>query len=371
LLRHANEFVLVSRCGPIGQHAGLKRTDLLEVLAADWASVTAATMRDDDETIGTLWVGRAHSGVFETHETELLQALADLTTLSISKLRAREQLRRLRDSGTSTVGASSRTPLPSAAIPAKSPPSTTSAEGDAPDAGGRPTVLVVDDSDRVLMQARLALQDTLTVLTASSGKRALETYVATHPAVVVVDLDMPEMDGWEVLEELRKLGCSTCVALALRGGASVHERIRKAGFLGVIEKPFRGSELQVAITAALTASEELGAEHTLEDEGFPVVVLPRSSSRTMAKLLPLFDRHLRALAEEGRDRVILDAAELSEVTPEHVAILVRLFAEARGLGIKTAICAPNGTLVEKLRQIVEIRDALYADSRDAAKQLLQ
>ena len=67
------------------------------------------------------------------------------------------------------------------------------------------------------------------------------------------------------------------------------------------------------------------------------------------------------------DKLILDMAELNDITSDHVAGLVRLLSEAGTLGIKTAICAPDEHIVSKLRQIAETRDAPCAATRDAAR----
>jgi anti-anti-sigma regulatory factor len=108
-----------------------------------------------------------------------------------------------------------------------------------------------------------------------------------------------------------------------------------------------------------------------EDDGCPVLALPNPTATTLAKLLPIFNKNLRALAEEGTDKLIVDVAQLRDVTSEQVAMLVRLLSEAGTLGIKTAICAPDQRIVQKLRQIAETRDAHYAPTRDAARQSLE
>jgi CheY-like chemotaxis protein len=70
-----------------------------------------------------------------------------------------------------------------------------------------PKVLVVDDS-RTL---RLKLQRTLTaagysVTLASSGREAIDRIDQERPQVVILDIQMPEMDGYEVCEELKRMG---------------------------------------------------------------------------------------------------------------------------------------------------------------------
>ncbi len=377
LLRHGPELVLVNSWGVLRQPVGMKHADLAALLAGDWIATADAILREDGGPMGRLWVGRTCHGPFAAHEIDLLEALADLTALSIAKLRMREQLRRLREGATFAnlePPPTDTAPVPQAersAEPGMPPAEPLIEVSDPAEALDQRAVLVVDDSAKVLMQARLALQDTMTVLTATSGKLAIEKYAATRPAVVLIDLVMPEMDGLATLAELRKLGCTTCLALAVRGDATAHERARKAGYLGVIEKPFREGDLAAQIAKALAFADGVTADHFSEEDGYPVLTLPNPSLRALAKLLPLFDRQLRTLAEEGSDRLIVDATNVTQITPEHISMLVRLFFEAATLGIQPVICAADDGLIAKLRQIVELRDARYVPSREAAKLVLQ
>jgi len=234
-------------------------------------------------------------------------------------------------------------------------------------------VLIVDDSEKVLAMAKAALEQTMTVLTATSGKDAIAQYAKAKPGVVVIDLVMPDMDGFATIAEIQKLGKSSCVALTVRGDASLHEKAKKAGYAAIVEKPFQAGELLEHVTQAASAGaspDDVLKDFVSEDGGCPVFSLPNQSSKLLIKLLPIFGKKLRSLAEDGNDKLIVDVAQLNELTSEHVAGLVRLLTEAGTLGIKTAICAPDA-LVTKLRQIAETKDAPYASTRDGARQSLQ
>ena len=235
-------------------------------------------------------------------------------------------------------------------------------------------VLIVDDSEKVLATAKQALEHSLTVLTALNGTDAIAQYSKARPGVVVIDLVMPGMDGFATIAELRKLGSSHWIALALRGDASLHDKAKKAGYQTIVEKPFQAADLLDRVTQAASAHgslEEHLQAYLAEDGGCPVFSLPNPSSKSFVRLLPLFGKKLRALAEEGHDKLILDVAQLNELTSEHVTMVVRLLTDAGTLGIRTAICAPNEQIIAKLRQIAETSDAPCAATRDAARQCLQ
>jgi CheY-like chemotaxis protein len=67
-----------------------------------------------------------------------------------------------------------------------------------------PTVLVVDDVDDARdLLARLFTRSGYRAVTAADGAAALEAVDAENPAIVLLDLTMPDMDGFEVLRRLR------------------------------------------------------------------------------------------------------------------------------------------------------------------------
>lgn len=70
----------------------------------------------------------------------------------------------------------------------------------------RPVVLVVDDDASIREMIRTALaEDGFEVRTAPDGVAALEAFRAAQPDAIVLDLQMPRMDGWHFCDELRKL----------------------------------------------------------------------------------------------------------------------------------------------------------------------
>lgn len=108
-------------------------------------------------------------------------------------------------------------------------------------------VLVVDDEPDVLLLCRLNLQQRgHELLEATDGSTALELAVEQHPDVVVLDLMMPGMNGYEVLETLQRDERTSDIPVLVLTAKSLRadrERSRRLGASGFLTKPFLPSEL--------------------------------------------------------------------------------------------------------------------------------
>jgi two-component system cell cycle response regulator len=242
-----------------------------------------------------------------------------------------------------------------------------------PDAVATPTnhgcVLVVDDSERVLEMVKTTLAQTVQVLTAGSGKEAVERYAERRPGVVLVDLVMPDMDGFETFARLKERGASDCrfVAIAVRGDQKAAEKAREAGFVAIIEKPIQADALVALVTAGTDAAEETSESFVDEEAGCPVLRMPDSLAKSFARFQPAARKILRTLAEDGNDRVIFDLSAVTVVNTALVKCVVDLMSRALTMGLKTAVCAPSETVVSALRELRETRDAVYTTSRQEAR----
>jgi CheY-like chemotaxis protein len=112
---------------------------------------------------------------------------------------------------------------------------------------GHSSVLVVDDEPQVAWVLRFSLEhEGYRTYTASNGIEALEELEKHHPAVVVLDLMMPEMDGWAVLREMRKLPVDERPRVVIVSALTGPEDKAKATDLGAdafVPKPFDVEQL--------------------------------------------------------------------------------------------------------------------------------
>jgi CheY-like chemotaxis protein len=115
-------------------------------------------------------------------------------------------------------------------------------------------VLLVDDQDDLLMMMNLMLKrrGEYTIETATSGAQAIEKASNFAPHVVISDIGMPEMDGCELMEVLRRLEgakLSPFKSIALSGYDTIHEsRVLSSGYDAHLTKPVDFDQLLGLIT---------------------------------------------------------------------------------------------------------------------------
>jgi DNA-binding response OmpR family regulator len=133
---------------------------------------------------------------------------------------------------------------------------------DGPGAG--PVVLLVDDDPAIRRAVSAGLElEGFTVVPASGGRAALEAAARIHPAVILLDLSMPDLDGLEVLERLRASGDQVPVCV-LSARDEVDDRVAglQAGADDYVVKPFALEEV-VARLHALLRRRPAGADEAL------------------------------------------------------------------------------------------------------------
>ena len=172
------------------------------------------------------------------------------------------------------------------------------------------SVLVVDDDAdvRALVSTLLGRAGYL-VAEASDGRAALKALYGQRPDLVVLDVNMPDLDGWATLERIRELSDVPVVMLSARGEELEKVRALRAGADDYVTKPFGRQELLARVESVLrrTAGGEL--KETYSDSFLTVdfgerrlTVGERSVELTPLefKLLAAFVEHPNQLLEHGQ-----------------------------------------------------------------------
>ncbi|MGZ3673559.1 MAG: response regulator transcription factor [Ktedonobacterales bacterium] len=114
------------------------------------------------------------------------------------------------------------------------------------------TVLVVDDEPRLVDVVRMNLEvEGYRVVDAGTGAEALDRLKEDLPDLVVLDVMMPEMDGFEALRRIREVSSVPVIMLTVRQEESDRIRGLEIGADDYLTKPFNPRELQMRIKALL------------------------------------------------------------------------------------------------------------------------
>jgi two-component system KDP operon response regulator KdpE len=118
-------------------------------------------------------------------------------------------------------------------------------------------ILVVDDEPSILgaMEPMLRAQG-YEVTTAATGRAGIAATIRDSPALIVLDLGLPDMDGVEVCRAVRGQRATPIIVLSARGGEADKVRALDAGADDYVTKPFGTEELLARIRAGLRRAEQ-------------------------------------------------------------------------------------------------------------------
>ncbi len=108
------------------------------------------------------------------------------------------------------------------------------------------TIFVVDDSDTNLLMAEESLEDNYRVITIPSAAKMFAFLEKITPDLILLDIQMPEMDGFEALQRLKSQPSYANIPVIFLTGYiddDVEARSRELGAPDIITKPFSASAL--------------------------------------------------------------------------------------------------------------------------------
>jgi DNA-binding response OmpR family regulator len=151
-------------------------------------------------------------------------------------------------------------------------------------------ILVVDDEVDILdLLSDLLGESGYEVVRAVDGREAIRALFHAQPDLVILDVAMPEMDGWQTLERIRDVTDVPVLMLTARAGEDDKVRGLRAGANDYVTKPFSTRELLARIDALLRANKQPArvtttyaddflsvdfADHAVEVEGNRVTLTP-------------------------------------------------------------------------------------------------
>jgi len=122
------------------------------------------------------------------------------------------------------------------------------------DSGGKAVILAVDDTPENLDMVKGALGDKYVIKAAINGMIALKIAEKAPPDLILLDIQMPGMDGFEVMNRLQAIKTMQTVPVIFLTGESdnqVKQRAYEMGARGFVTKPIDGGDLKGAVESEL------------------------------------------------------------------------------------------------------------------------
>lgn len=180
------------------------------------------------------------------------------------------------------------------------------------------TVLVVEDERNVrgLLRAILERAGVRAVVEAPTGADGLRMFYERQPNLVIIDVGLPGMDGWQVLERIREL--SDVGVMMLTGCATEMEKVRglRGGADDYLTKPFGRQELVARIEALLRRrrGEGRGCEAERYDDGLIEIDFRQRRATVLKRELSLTPTEFKLLGTLVRHpSQVLDHDQLLEL----------------------------------------------------------
>ena len=115
----------------------------------------------------------------------------------------------------------------------------------------RQRVLVIDDDTALCATIREALDEKYAVASAPHGAAALDLVRDHEPALILLDLRMPIMDGWSFVQQYRRGAAAPARVVVMSGAPDLPNIARQLGADGHLKKPFDLEELRAIVATEL------------------------------------------------------------------------------------------------------------------------
>lgn len=164
--------------------------------------------------------------------------------------------------------------------------------------------LIIDDDEDTVSLLKLTLRrEGINVVSATSGEKAVRIAAETNPDVILLDIMMPGMDGWETMQQLQQFSTAPIVIISAILNEDAVVRAFNAGVEDYVKKPYSHKEIVARIQAVLNRAAP--------PEPRRVVVLPK------AKLVIDLEAHL-VMVDDQHVKLSPQEFNVIEILAEHL-----------------------------------------------------
>jgi len=178
-------------------------------------------------------------------------------------------------------------------------------------------ILIIDDDPTLLRFLNDYLTDeSFVVVSANNGPEGLRIAYREHPDMVILDVMMPVMDGWEVCARLREMSDLPIILLTAKTSEADKLRGFRLGVDDYVTKPFSFAELTARVNAVLARTQKTQpVERNMIPFGGMVLDLDRRELRRGDETIQLTPTEYRMLEYIGRNqgRAISEAELMQEI----------------------------------------------------------
>lgn len=140
----------------------------------------------------------------------------------------------------------------------QSNPANQPADSPAPDTSNAPKlkVLIAEDNESNFILYENMLAGNFEITHAWNGEEAVELFAQTNPDVILMDINMPKMDGYEATAEIKRMNPNVpIIAVTAYAFATDKERMLESGFNGYVSKPINLSKLKDEINYVMRKAQ--------------------------------------------------------------------------------------------------------------------
>lgn len=135
-------------------------------------------------------------------------------------------------------------------------------------------ILVADDDKNICELLRLYLEkEGYTVVLANDGEEALERFTAETPDILLLDVMMPKLDGWQVCREIRKKSEAPIIMVTAKGETFDKVLGLELGADDYVVKPFDTKEVVARIKAVMRRTGKTAAETNIKEVSYDKLVV--------------------------------------------------------------------------------------------------